>query len=95
MTAYFIVNLEVTSPRAFTEYSKKAPEIVSSYGGKYLVRGGEAELLEGAWQPKKVVILEFPSMARARKFYHSEDYKPLLALRAGSTHSEVVLVEGV
>ena len=95
MAAYFIVNLNVTNPKGFHRYSKAAPSVVAKYGGKYIVRGGEFKTLEGDWNPVMVVVLEFPSMERARQFYDSEEYEPLLALRKESTDSQVVLVDGV
>ena len=95
MAAYFIVNLDVKNPKGFRQYSKAAPSIVAKYGGKYIVRGGECNALEGDWKPVMVVLLEFPSMEQARQFYDSEEYKPLLALRKESTVSQVVLVDGV
>ena len=95
MAAYFIVNLEVTNRKGFEKYRRTVPPIVSKYGGKYVARGGDFQVLEGNWRPKRVIILEFPSMEHAREFYDSEDYKPFLALRASSTNSEVVLVDGI
>ena len=95
MAAYFIINLKVTDPKGFHRYSKAVLAIVTKYGGKFIVRGGELNALEGNWKPVTVAVLEFPSMAHARQFYDSEDYKPLLALRKETTDSEVVLVDGV
>ncbi len=95
MSAYFIVNIEVTDRKGFEEYRRTVPEVLAKYGGEYIARGGEFEVLEGDWNPKRVVLLVFPSMEQARKFYHSEDYRPLLELRKSSTHSEVVLADGV
>lgn len=95
MAAYFILTIEVTDLRRFGKYLKLVRPVLDKYGGKYLVRGGKFEMLEGGWNPPLVAVLEFPSMEKAREFYRSEDYKPLLDLRTASTNSKVVLVEGV
>lgn len=95
MAAYFIVNIEITDRVGFGKYAKTVPPIVEKYGGKYIVRGGDFQVLEGDWTPKRVVMLEFPSLEKAQEFYSSKDYQPFLELRTASTHSEVVLVEGL
>lgn len=95
MPAYLIADLEVTNPAEFDEYRKGVPATIAQYGGKYLVRGGALESLEGGWSMKRVVILEFPSMAQAKAWYTSPEYKDLLAMRLRSTKSKAVLVEGV
>lgn len=95
MAAYFIVNIRITDRKRFHRYSQQAPAVVEQYGGRYIVRGGDFAALEGDWHPAMVVVLEFPSMAQARRFYDSEEYRPLLALRQASTESEVVLVDGL
>jgi len=94
MSAYFVVDIEVTDPDRYTEYVKQVPPVVKKYGGRYLVRGGDHEVLEGDWTPRRLVVLEFPSTADARRFYDSADYQPLLELRKSATRSNVVLVEG-
>lgn len=95
MAAYFILTIEVTDLRRFAKYLKEVRPVLEKYKGKYIVRGGKFEVLEGEKDPAIVAVLEFPSMEAAREFYYSEDYKPLLDLRAASTHSEVVLVDGL
>lgn len=95
MAAYFILTIEVTDLRGFGKYLKRVPPVIDKYGGKYIVRGGDFDVLEGGRNSPIVAVLEFPSMEKAREFYHSEDYQPLLDLRIASTHSEVVLVDGV
>ena len=81
MPAYFIVDVEVTDPAGFEEYRKLVPGTVQKYGGRFLVRGGAVESLEGDWQPKRVVVLEFPSLEQAKRWYNSEDYRDPKALR--------------
>lgn len=95
MAAYFIVELEVQDVATFEEYRKQVPATIAKYGGRYLVRGGKTEPLEGDWHPKRVVVLEFPSLEQAKKFYDSPDYGPQKALRLKSAKSKLILVEGV
>ena len=94
MSAYVVAEVEVTDPAVYEEYRKLAPATIAKYGGKYLVRGGTVETKEGSWQPKRLVVLEFASMDQARKWYHSPEYAPALALRAKAARSKVLLVEG-
>ena len=81
MRAYFIVDNEVTDPAGFEEYRKQVPATLQKYGGKILVRGGQVQTLEGDWKPKRIVVTEFPSLEQARRWYDSEEYRPLKALR--------------
>ncbi len=95
MPAYFIVDNEVTDPAGFEEYRTQVPGTVQKYGGKFLVRGGQTQTLEGDWKPKRIVVTEFPSIEQARRWYDSEEYRPLKALRLRTARGSVVLVEGV
>ena len=94
MTAYLIADIEVTDVEAFERYRAEVPPVIAAHGGRYLVRGGAVHPMEGEMDLKRLVILEFPSLAAARAFHDSPDYAPLLALRLASTRSDVVLVEG-
>ena len=95
MAAYVIVDIEVTDPSAYEEYRKLVPPLVAKYGGKYLVRGGDLESMEGGWTPKRLAVLEFESVERAKQFYYSEDYEPVKQIRLKATNSKMVLVKGV
>jgi len=95
MAAYFIVDVEVTDPAGFEEYRQLVPGTVQKYGGRFLVRGGAVETLEGDWQPKRVVVLEFPSLEQAKRWYNSEDYRDPKALRFKTAKSKLILVEGI
>ena len=95
MPAYFIVENEVTDPKGFEEYRTQVPGTVEKYGGKFLVRGGQMQTLEGDWNPKRIVVTEFPSIEQARQWYDSEEYRALKALRVRTARGSVVLVEGV
>ena len=95
MPAYFIVDLEVTDPVGIEEYRKGVPATIAKYGGRYLVRGGKYEALEGKWRPQRVVLLEFPSVEQAKRWYDSEEYRGLKALRFKTARTDLILVEGV
>ena len=95
MAAYVIVEVNVTDPQLFAEYAKGVPATISAHGGRYIVRGGAVETKEGGWAPKRVVVLEFPSMEQARKWYDSPAYKPLLEMRLRAANAKTIFVEGV
>ena len=94
MAAYVVGEIEVTDPTVYEEYRKQVPASVAKYGGKFVVRGGRSEALEGGWAPKRLVVLEFPSMDQALKWYRSPEYQPLIALRQRGSRGKLVAVEG-
>ena len=94
MSAYVIAEIDVVDPAGYEEYRKQVLAVVTKYGGKFLVRGGQVEPKEGGWTPKRIVVLEFPSMAQAQKWYHSPDYAPLIKLRQKASKGKLILVEG-
>ncbi len=94
MSAYVIVDIEVTDPQGYQEYVKLAPATVQRYGGRYLARGGHNETLEGDWQAKRLVILEFESLERAKAWLNSPEYAPARALRHKYARTNMVVVEG-
>jgi uncharacterized protein (DUF1330 family) len=95
MAAYLIVDIEIIDPAAYEEYRKQVPAIIAAHGGRYLVRGGASEVLEGSWQPKRSVILEFPSMAHLKAFWQAPEYQPLRVLRERAAKSNLVALEGL
>lgn len=95
MAAYAIADVEVTDPAVFEEYRGRVGDTIAKYGGRFVVRGGNSEVVEGNWSPKRLVVLEFPSMERLKAWYHSPEYAPLKRLRFRSAHTNVVLVQGV
>ena len=95
MAAYVIVDIKVTDPETFEEYRGLVSPLVAKYGGKYLVRGGAFEVVEGQWAPTRLTVLEFESLAKAKQFFDSEEYEPVKQIRLKSTNSNVVFVEGV
>jgi uncharacterized protein (DUF1330 family) len=95
MAAYFIVDVEVKNPQAYQAYKEGAAASIAQYGGRFLVRGGKHEVLEGAWHPTRLVVLEFPSVEAARRWYTSAEYGAVKAIRLEHAVSDLVLVEGV
>ena len=95
MSAYLIAEVDVTDPVVFEQYRAGVPATIAAYGGKYIVRGGALEALEGTWQPKRVIVLQFDSMVRLKEWYSSKDYAPLLALRQKCANTNVIAIEGV
>jgi uncharacterized protein (DUF1330 family) len=95
MAAYVIAEVDVTDPAAYEDYRKQVPATIEQYGGKYLVRGGATETKEGGWTPARFVILEFPSMAQARRWYDSPEYAPALAIRKRASKSKLIFAEGL
>jgi len=94
--AYLIVEMKITDPARYERYMAAAPDAIADYGGEYLVRGGRFDVLEGDWQPARIVMLRFPSMERARAFYEAAHYSAMRELRAGATeYFNMILVEGV
>ncbi len=95
MAAYLIADIEVTDVAGYEEYKQRVPAVIAAFGGRYLVRGGTTEVLEGTWQPKRNAVIEFPSMASLKAFWESADYQPLRELRERSARSTLVAMNGV
>lgn len=94
MPAYFIAEVEVTNPAAYESYRPLAGASIAQYGGKFLARGGTAELLEGAPEPARVVVIEFADMAAAKRWYNSPEYQAALKIRLANSTGRAMLVEG-
>jgi uncharacterized protein (DUF1330 family) len=95
MSAYVIFDVTVTDPETYAKYKDLAPAAVAAYGGTYLARGGKAETLEGDWQPGRMVILQFPSLEKAKAWLNSPEYAPARALRNRASLTRMIVVEGV
>jgi uncharacterized protein (DUF1330 family) len=95
MPAYVVVQIAVHDAQTYERYKQLAPPSIAHYGGRYLVRGGATEALEGTWQPPRFVILEFPSVERARAWWASPEYAVAKALRQSSAHTMMLLAEGL
>jgi uncharacterized protein (DUF1330 family) len=95
MAGYVIAEVEVTDPQGFEEYRQLVPASIEKYGGRFVARGGQTETLEGQWQPKRLVILQFDSVERAKQWWASEEYREAKAVRQRTAISNLVIVEGV
>ena len=95
MVAYVIAEIEVNNREEYDSYRAGVPETVERYGGKYLVRGGAIETVEGNWAPPRVVVIQFDDMERAKEWYYSEHYKDLKAIRHKAATSKMVFVDGL
>ncbi len=94
-SAYIIANVEVTNPTQYEEYKKWSSEAMKAHGAEVCVRGGKVEVLEGDWNPQRLVLLKFPNVEAARKFSDSPEYGKARAARQGAAIMRMVLVEGV
>jgi uncharacterized protein (DUF1330 family) len=95
MAAYIIVEIEVTDPVGFEEYRRQVAPTIEQHGGKYLVRGGTCETLEGDWKPERIVVLQFDDMQRARGWLNSHEYGEPRKLRQRTAKTRMILVEGM
>jgi len=95
MSAYVIVQITVNDPETFETYREQVPATIAKYGGEYIVRGGEMEILEGDWPAPRCVVLKFPDMAAAKAWHGSDDYAGPMALRHAAATTNAILVEGV
>ena len=95
MPAYVIAHIDVKDPARYEDYKKMSPVSIQMYGGRFIARGGKTEVLEGNWQPKRLVLLEFPSVERAREWWASEDYRPAKELRQATSSGDMIVVEGL
>jgi uncharacterized protein (DUF1330 family) len=95
MPAYVIVETDIHDPAGYEEYKRLAAPTVALYGGKYLARGGKHEVFEGEWKPTRLVILEFPSIARAKEWLHCPEYAPIKEIRHRTAKTKMVVVEGL
>ena len=95
MPAYLIANVDIKDTEKFKDYMKATPSVIKQFGGKFLVRGGDFEICEGSWNPKRLVLVEFESMQKAKQFYNSPEYKAIKDLRQSSAYTEWVFVDGL
>jgi uncharacterized protein (DUF1330 family) len=93
--AFVIVEVDVHDPQRYERYKAMAHETVHRFGGRYVVRGGRAELLEGEQAPRRVVVLEFPTYERAKEWWASAEYAPAKELRQATSTTRMVVVEGM
>ena len=95
MPAYVIVDSDVRDPEQYERYKAVVPSTLAAYGGRFIARGGELAVLEGDWQPKRVVVLEFEDLEAARRWYDSPEYREARGLRAGAATLQMIAVEGL
>ena len=95
MAAYLIANVDVQDQARYDNYRRHVLPTVEAYGGRFLVRAGPFEVVEGDWQPKRLVILEFPDMATAKRWYASPEYQEVVKDRWAATKSQAVFVDGI
>jgi uncharacterized protein (DUF1330 family) len=95
MAAYAIAEVDVSDVEMFKVYMDLVPKTVENFGGKYLVRGGATSVIEGAWRPKRLVIIEFENVDKAMEWYNSDEYSRALKVRHNSSATNLVFIEGV
>ena len=95
MSAFIIVEVEVLDKERYETYKSMVPPSLAAYDGKFLVRGSAVETLEGEWFPKRLVVVEFPSLSQAKAWWGSEEYSEAKALRQATAHTKMILVEGI
>ncbi|MHC4244442.1 MAG: DUF1330 domain-containing protein [Planctomycetota bacterium] len=95
MPAYLIANVDIKDAEKFTDYMRATPPVIKQFGGRFLVRGGDFEICEGSWNPKRLVLVEFESMQKAKQFYNSPEYTAIKDLRQSSAYTEWVFVDGL
>ncbi len=95
MKVYVIGDVTITDPRLYEEYKKLTPGSIEPFGGKFIVRGGRTETLEGEWNPGRFVMIEFPSLEKAKAWWDSEPYQKAKLIRRAASKGKILLVEGV
>ena len=95
MAAYIIVEVNVHNPEEYEGYKKLTGPSLQNYGGKFIVRGGKTEMLEGGWDPERIVVLEFPTKEQAKAWWSSPEYTPAKEIRQRNATTKMILVEGV
>lgn len=94
MPAYLIVQVEITDPDRCREYFVESPRVIALYGGRYIARAGEMVTLEGEENSRRIVLIEFPSLEKAKEWYHSEEYQRIKPLREGAAIGSLIAIEG-
>jgi uncharacterized protein (DUF1330 family) len=95
MPAYLIVETDITDPGQYEQYKAASPSAIAAHGGRFVVRGGETAVLEGDWNPKRLVVVEFDDLEAAKRFYDSPEYQAAMKLREGAAKLNMVAVEGI
>jgi uncharacterized protein (DUF1330 family) len=94
MAAYIVVQVDVKDPERYADYRAMVPATLAKYGGRFIVRGGKTETLEGSWSPKRFVVVEFPSVEQAKAWWASPEYAEAKALRQATSETQMIVAEG-
>jgi uncharacterized protein (DUF1330 family) len=95
MPAYIIADVDVTDAQRYADYTAQVPATLETYGGRFLARGGKTETIEGDWLPGRFVIIEFPSMDAAKRWYDSPEYRAILGIRHEASTARIIVTDGV
>ena len=95
MPAYILAEITINNPEGYKAYSAQVPATIEKYGGRFLVRGGKAHVLEGEWPDRRRVVIEFPTVEAARKWWDSPEYEKPKAMRKANSKGRLLLLEGV
>jgi uncharacterized protein (DUF1330 family) len=95
MPAFVVAELEVIDKQKYEVYKQLVPATLQPFGGRFIVRGGKVEALDGVWSPQRLVIIEFPSAEKAKAWMESPEYAPAKAIRHASANSKIIVVEGL
>jgi len=95
MAAYVLVELSIYDQELYDEYKQLTPDTIAAFGGRFVVRGGHTEHLEGDWYPERIVILEFPTAERAREWWHSEEYTRARLIRQRAADTKMIILKGI
>ena len=95
MAGYIIVDVQINDPEAYERYKAAVPATLAAYGGKFLVRGGRAETLEGNWEPNRIVVVEFESVEKAKAWWSSQEYAAPKQLRQSASVTKMIVAEGI
>ncbi len=94
MSAYIMVRVNISDPIAYGQYMRHTPRVIDRFGGRFIVRGGEREMLEGEEETVRLAVIEFPSMDDAKRFYRSEEYQAVKRLREGAGEAQLYAIDG-
>jgi uncharacterized protein (DUF1330 family) len=95
MASYVIVDVDIRDPERYRAYMREAPRLIQNHGGEYLVRGGQVEIMEGTWEPHRLVLLRFPDVQAVRALLSDPEYQPLKAIRQECAQTDIVAMEGI
>jgi uncharacterized protein (DUF1330 family) len=95
MSAYIIARIDVTDWDQYKKYTAKTPGVIAKFGGKFIARGADVHTLEGPQEERRVVIIEFPSLEKAKEFYESQEYTETRRLRKDAAVASLIAIDGV